>query len=392
MTTMPTPATVLERSRRVDELLERAWDTGWQPRDLHAYVQRHWDGLTVKMLGDAMAANLAGYAPGTVDDHWRTQLDEGAATVWWGAHENHLLARAATAVGGWPSVEASSSILSLALARLPSVERLGPRPGRATPGSAPVDVDERLLTKVRMMLAKAESTPYEAEAEAFTAAAHSLMTRHSIDRAVLDAASSSGAASGPGAVRVPIPAPYAREKFSLLAAVGRANRCTAVWEDHFGFATVVGFDVDRRTVELLFASLLVQATVAMQAHRASRPGVTARTFRRSFLTGFTHRVAERLRQVRDTEAQAAAEGQARAHLGVGATTAAQPDRSTASGTDIARILADRERAVETSVKERFPGTTTMRSRARIEAEGWYSGRAAGDRASLASPTEIRGVS
>ena len=387
-----TTATALERTRELGALLERAWDTGWQPGDLHAYVRRHWDGLTVKVLGDAMAANLAGYASGTVDDTWRTQLEEAAATLWWGAHENHLLARAATAVGGWPSVEASCSILALALARLPTVERLGPRPGLATPGSAPVDVDERLLTKVRMMLAKAESTPYEAEAEAFTAAAHSLMTRHSIDRAVLDATSGGGPTSGPGAVRVPIPAPYAREKFSLLAAVGRANRCTAVWEDHFGFATVVGFDVDRRTVELLFASLLVQATVAMQGHRASRPGVTARTFRRSFLTGFTQRIAERLRQVRDTEAQAAAEGHVLAHLDPGAPAESSVAAGTSVGTDIVRILADRERAVETSVKERFPRTTTMRSRARIEAEAWYSGRAAGDRASLGSPGEIRGAS
>ena len=242
------------------------------------------------------------------------------------------------------------------------------------------------------MLAKAESTPYEAEAEAFTAAAHSLMTRHSIDRAVLDATSGGGAPSGPGAVRVPIPAPYAREKFSLLAAVGRANRCTAVWEDHFGFATVVGFEIDRRTVELLFASLLVQATVAMQGHRASRPGVTARTFRRSFLTGFTQRIAERLRQVRDTEAQAAAEGHVLAHLDPGAPAESSVVAGTSVGTDIVRILADRERAVETSVKERFPRTTTMRSRARIEAEAWYSGRAAGDRASLGSPGEIRGAS
>ena len=55
-----TTATALERTRELGALLERAWDTGWQPGDLHAYVRRHWDGLTVKVLGDAMAANLTG--------------------------------------------------------------------------------------------------------------------------------------------------------------------------------------------------------------------------------------------------------------------------------------------------------------------------------------------
>ena len=81
-----------------------------------------------------------------------------------------------------------------------------------------------------------------------------------------------------------------------------------------------------------------------------------------------------------------------AHLDPGDTDAAAAGRGAAAGTDLVRILADRDKAVAASVRERFPGTTTMRSRARIEAAGWYSGRAAGDRASLGSPSEIRGAS
>jgi hypothetical protein len=380
MTTTP------ERARRLGELLEQAWDNGWQPGDLHAYVSRHWDGVTVKVLGDAMAANLARYAPATVEDRWRDQLVEAAATVWWTPETDHLAARATRTVGGWNAVAASCAILELALERLPRIELLGPRPGAATSaGTTVVDVDERLLTKVRMMLAKAESTPYEAEAEAFTAAAHSLMTRHSIDRALLDASAGVATDGGPGAVRIPIPAPYARDKLSLLSAIARANRCKAVWQDHFGLATVVGFPVDRRAVELLFASLLVQAMVAMQSHRASHPGISARTFRRSFLSGFTHRIAERLTQVSEAETEAAGEQIGSAHLDRARSAAG------GGGTELVRILADRERAVATSVKERFPGTTAMRSRARIEAEGWYSGRAAGDRARLGSPSQLRGA-
>lgn len=391
-----TQETAQEQCRRLGELLDGAWDVGWQPGDLHSYVARHWDALTVKVLGDAMAADLARYATGTVDERWQAQLAEAAATRWWPPDVNHLAARAGNTAGGWPAVHASWGILSVALDRLPPLERLGPRPGRAAPSRTPVDVDERLLTKVRMMLAKAESTPYEAEAEAFTAAAHSLMTRHSIDRAVLDATTDAASASGPGAVRVPIPAPYARDKFSLLSAVSRANRCQSVWHDHFGFATVVGFEVDRRTVEMLFASLLVQAMVAMQGHRASHPGINARTFRRSFLTGFTHRVAERLTRVSEAETRAASEELVLAHLQPGSPGDPSPGSSTGPGTgpstDIVRLLADREEAVETSVRERFPGTRTMRSRARLEAEGWYSGRAAGDRASLGANSAIRGAS
>lgn len=381
-------ASAQQHCHRLSELLDGAWDSGWQPGDLRSYVGRHWDSLTAKVLGDAMAADLARYAPATVDDRWHDQLAEASASVWWPRETDHLSARAERVAGGWTPVLEASGILSLALDGLPPLERLGPRPGQASPSRSPVDVDERLLTKVRMMLAKAESTPYEAEAEAFTAAAHSLMTRHSIDRAVLDATTPGRSATGPGAVRLPIPAPYARDKFTLLTAVARANRCEAVWHDHFGFATIVGFPVDRRTVELLFASLLVQAMVAVQAHRASHPGVSARTFRRSFLTGFTHRVAERLMQVSEAEAAAASEQHPPAHLDRGRLGAA----SAGSGTDIVHILADREAAVHASLRERFPGTRTMRSRARLEPEGWYSGRAAGDRASLGANPEVRGAS
>jgi hypothetical protein len=72
---------------------------------------------------------------------------------------------------------------------LPALEILMPVPGTAVPGRvAPPEVDERILARVRALLAKAESTNYPAEAETFTAGAHALMARHSIDHALLAAA------------------------------------------------------------------------------------------------------------------------------------------------------------------------------------------------------------
>ena len=68
------------------------------------------------------------------------------------------------------------------------LEAFLPLPGAASPHvprAAPVD--DKLLLRVRQMLAKAESTTYEAEAEAFTAAAQQLMARPSIDEAMLSA-------------------------------------------------------------------------------------------------------------------------------------------------------------------------------------------------------------
>ena len=67
-------------------------------------------------------------------------------------------------------------------------------------------------------------------------------------------------------------------------------------------ATVVGFPADIAAVELLFTSLLVQAQTAMtdaaeRAPSGSRP--RSRSFRASFLAGYTHRIGARLREIND---------------------------------------------------------------------------------------------
>jgi hypothetical protein len=373
-----------ERCDRLVGLIDTAWQRGWRPADLHGYVARHWDSLTTKVLADAMAANLARYARATVHDGWHDHLEQISASVWWSSRTDHLSARATRTAGGAPAVDAATGILEVALSRLPEIERLDPLPGQAVPGRAPVDADERLLTKVRMMLAKAESTPYEAEAEAFTAAAHSLMARHSIARAVVDASAAAGRSDGPRATRIPIAAPYAKDKFGLLCAVARANRCRAVWHEHFGFGTVIGHEAELRAVELLFASLLVQAGTAMLSHASAGSAAGARVFRRSFLSGFAGRIAERLEEATAAQTRAATADSARLQPG----SVARPG---ATGTDVVRVLADREREVDASVRARFPHLSTMRSRARLDVDGWYSGRAAGDRASLGASTGIDSV-
>lgn len=364
-------------------LLVDAWRRGWQPADLHSYVSKHWDALSAAVLRDAMAADIGRYAPRTVDDRWHSQLEELGATRWWPADSDHLTARAARTTGGAAGVRAACGILTLALDRLPEIEVIGPLPGAAHTDPSErraADVDRRLLAKVRMMLAKAESTPYEPEAEAFTAAAHSLMARHSIDRALLDAVAAPAAGDGPRATRVHIPSPYARDKLSLLTAVAQANRCKAVWFEHFGFATVVGFEVDLRAVELLFASLLVQANVAMRATQPGRDASGTKVFRRSFLRGFTQRIAERL--TAETRSQTAA-ASAEHRLAAG---------SGARATDLVRVLGDRDRAVADSVRERYPHLQSMRSRGMLDPDGWHSGRAAADRARFGDPVRIGGDS
>jgi hypothetical protein len=104
---------------------------------------------------------------------------------------------------------------------------------------------------------------------------------------------------GADARRIGIDTPYEHPKAQLLDAVARANSCRVVWSKELGFATVIGFPSDLEGVDLLFTSLLVQATRAMTAtgQRATQGAHRrTRTFRSAFLTSFALRIGERLSQ------------------------------------------------------------------------------------------------
>src|SRR5439155_7533472 len=158
------------------------------------------------------------------------------------------------------------------------VPSVPPLPKLRSAERPPRPVDGRMLERVRALLAKAESTTFPEEAEALSAKAQELMACHAIDRALLEAAASD---STPGASgrRIVIDDPYARPKSLLLAEVADANRCKAVWSPDFGWSTVFGADDDLDIVELLFTSLLCQATAAMTAAGSSAEGPLGRRAR-----------------------------------------------------------------------------------------------------------------
>lgn len=216
--------------------------------------------------------------------------------------------------------------------------------------------------RIRALLAKAESTEFAEEAEALTAKAQQLMARYSIDEALL-AAGTEGGGDGPGACRIGVEEPYADAKAVLLDAVAAANRCRSVWSADFGFSTVVGFDADLDAVELLYTSLLLQATTAMNraADRRHLRDRSRRTkdFRQSFLVAYAARIRQRL---------AAASGEAVREAAAEVRTALP-------------VLAARELAVDDAADRMFPATTSHRLRGR-DIDGWQLGAAAADRAEL----------
>jgi hypothetical protein len=353
--------------RALFERLQRdvrgTWARGWQPADLVRVAERAGGGRYAAVMTDAIAAQMTAHPQASVDRRWQDQLAALPATVWWERDETYLDDWRRRQ--GLDRREAVSVLVELMheLTHLPSLPMLCPLPGEArarrTAGPA---VEPRMLERVRALLAKAESTEFAEEAEALTAKAQELMARHSIDAALLAVAGA--IRDEPIGWRIGIDAPYEGPKVGLLMQVAEANRCRVVWSKSFGFATVLGFEGDLHAVELLFLSLLVQATTAMVragSRRTSWGASRTRAFRQSFLTAFGTRIGERLRTV----------------------TAGVTGEVDAGGAGLLPVLASRDEAVREKAESYFPrlGVAALGSR-RLDAEGWAYGTAAADQARL----------
>lgn len=350
----------------VRDAAERLWRGGWQPAEAHRVVTRRGRPAHGHLVTDAVAAHLRRFRRRDVDPRWVAQADELGAGVWWQDDAGYLDAFGARHRLDRITVLDEALTLLSVLAGLPSIEVLVPPPGEAPVASRPgTSADARLLERVRALLAKAESTGYPAEAEAYTAKAQELVARHSLDEAVLSARTG-GTAVVPFARRIGVDHPYEGEKASLLDAVARANRCQAVWSPELGFVTIFGFDADLDAVDLIYTSLLVQGNRAMA--QSEPPGGKAgrarlKAFRQSFLVAYATRIGERL---------------------TGAAEAALADaaRAAAAGGGLLPVLAGRDEQVRETVNRIFPHTVRSRG-ARVDSlEGWESGRAAADSAAL----------
>jgi hypothetical protein len=171
---------------------------------------------------------------------------------------------------------------------------------------------EKMIAKIRALLAKAEGTNNQHEAEMFFAKATELMDKYRIeDAAVRDRPSDIGRATFPMAGFK-----YLRASVQLLGAVARHYGCV-VFVAHTGnskFPTIVGEQSDIEATVMMFRSLIIQRDRACLAEPVPS-GKSPISFRTSFALGYTIRIAARLKEIRDA-AQATIEGTTSAALEV----------------------------------------------------------------------------
>lgn len=335
---------------------------GWTPLDIYEVARRKQPEPLVEYLLGTVAAETARYDAGAVHPAWLEQLR--------GVEPAHGCRRWARGQGlAWPDACRRLVELMALLFSLPKVEAVLPAPGSPGVRVSASGVDERMLQRVRALLAKAESTEFDEEADALTAKAQELMRTYSIERSLAEADTSR--AAEPVVRRLWIDAPYVEGKAMLVDEVAAANRCRCILTKAWGFVTLVGFGPDLDTVELLVTSLLVQATRAMtlSGSQVTRHGTSrTRSFRQSFLVAYADRIGERLREtIATTESRVDHEHDGR----------------------LLPVLAARDHVVDDATARLFPDLVERSVRISNMA-GWGAGRAAADLALFDIRDEIRG--
>jgi hypothetical protein len=346
----------------LEQQVSQLWAGGWQPAVLDRVVGRELGRGETQLLRCAVAAESSSYeALGReVAPDWMAQLESIEAERWWSEARPYLL----QIDQPWSEVITCAARLMNLLGSVPELPLLTPPPvewRRGRSNAVRSNLPPGLLDRVRALLAKAESTAFDAEADAFTAKAQELMTRHRIDRVVLESAARSE--DVPTGRRLHVDDPYADAKAMLLQAICVANGGHSVWSKGMGFSTVFAFSDELDVIEDQFTSLLLQATAALrrEGSKQDRLGRSRTTrFRRSFLVAFANRIGRRLQEATDTVVA---------------------DAEAKTGRSLVPVLASRSAASEEAAVASFPRLSAVAPSA-TDGEGWHAGTLFGDRADL----------
>ena len=357
-------------SRILDGSMDHVFGTGWQPTEFVHAVRREFGTraarLTVTVIG-AHAGRTSAHK--TAPAQWRDQLDElgiapdsaparGYLSAWC-ASEN------ADPTDTWTAILSFLGYCSYLIPLTPLLAAPANwSEGMAASSSASRGPEPKILARIRGLLAKAEATPYAEEAETLSAKAQDLMTRYAIDSAVVDAAAHTSLRDRVVTRRLLVDNPYPEAKVQLLQCVADSNSVRVIWHQRFGLVSTVGMPIDLDLCEMLFTSLLVQASHALSEAGGDRVKRTP-SFRRSFLLAFAARVGERLAIARDQAGR---------------------DASSQYGKELVPIMAERTEAVGSVFEKQFPSVVTT-SHSVTNAHGWQAGRVAGELADLTGGRE-----
>lgn len=226
--------------------------------------------------------------------------------------------------------------------------------------------DLTIIERVEKLLAKAESTTFEEERNAYVTKAQELMTRHAIEEAMLR--QSDGSKPEITSVRFDVDSmKYSRGRAKLVDAIANANNCYRIaWPKEgnkrgFGIIEVYGTRSALELVEVLWHSLNAQLDKAL-AETPVPSHVQGKTFRNNFVRAYAYAIAVRLRDAKE-----------------------ETLRSETSSS-VALVLVNEREQAESYAKD-LASSNGMRVTSQVDKyrgndEGWSQGKEAGNNASL----------
>jgi Protein of unknown function (DUF2786) len=257
------------------------------------------------------------------------------------------------------------------------------------------DTTEKYATRIAKLLAKAESTTSQEEADSFFTKAQALMTEHNITTQMIAQAGGAGIADTLADGEMIFSGIFMKQTMYLAFRVGDFNNVQCVYSQREDYVDgkrkkyirvgMFGFKSDIANVEMLVTSLQLQCAQAMQRwakdEEALQFGSAMEKFKekREFILGFQQTIAKRLREGRDAGRRAAAE----------AATARGVQDATSS---VALVVQSKEQLVADGFKKRYPRLGKGRIGATSAGSGAAraAGNAAGAKANLGGGTSIKG--
>jgi hypothetical protein len=223
-------------------------------------------------------------------------------------------------------------------------------------------VTDKIMDRIRRLLAQAEGTNNEHEAATFWGKAQELMAKHAIDEAMIAASTPKDQRATPIVRMHEMPSRQLGVKAQrfLLFYIVQYNRCRVLRygpQSSTKYA-IIGFEADVDFCIALFNSLKTQMMSELNRHRQ----FTTVTQKNSFMHGFAQRVGERLRD-----------------------NARMIEAGSTISSSTALVLRDRSHEVERAVVDAAGGRLRSAGQGKPgqrDSGAVGAGRAAGDRASL----------
>lgn len=229
--------------------------------------------------------------------------------------------------------------------------------------------EEKIIDRIRGLLAKAESSEFEEEAATFLDKATELMAKYRVDEAILAAA---GKAADDPVDRAFIDlSGYHSPKGSLAVHLAEALDCHVLWAHGAPRGAkrlaIVGHVSDLGTFQALMTSLELQLDRELLKVSGYNSGDT-RARRTSFANGWVSRVGRRIK----------------AHLATAVDTAVAEAEAEDATSSVALVLAERRDVVADKYQEFYKTKPRYQTSSRGSSRyGEYAkGQAAGNRADI----------